>query len=203
VRVEGRPYPCRTQSHTPNSNNNQKHIQTDPERLFDDPDYKATGALFWPDYWSVAGKKALAYDIVGLDYDKAAVRVGWWLGKGGAACRCFSNTSVNTQTNRPTKQNNTIKAALAAGKGRLRRDTESGAALLDLVRHADAAEYAAWVNSYSDLLYSAVWGDKDTYALAFAAAGKADAFAQVEVPPGAALTWRPRMLRVKRTRECV
>ena len=41
---------------------------------------------------------------------------------------------------------------------------------------------------------------QDTYALAFAAAGKAELFSQVQVPPGAALAWRENMLRVKATR---
>ncbi|KAI8474523.1 MAG: mannosyltransferase putative-domain-containing protein [Monoraphidium minutum] len=134
----------------------------DPTRFFDDPDYQATGNLFWPDFWAVVDKKDIVFDIVGLDYDKAS-------------------------------------EAFANGKGRLRRDTESGAFLLDLVRHADVAEYAAWINSFSDVMYHAVWGDKDTYSLAFGVAGKADLFSQVQVPPGAALTWRPNMLRVKRT----
>lgn len=41
---------------------------------------------------------------------------------------------------------------------------------------------------------------QDTYALAFAGASKADAFTQVQVPPGAALTWREKMLKIKETR---
>lgn len=52
------------------------------------------------------------------------------------------------------------QAALGAGKGRLRRDTESGALLLDLTRHGDVVEYAAWINSFSDQVYKALWGDK-------------------------------------------
>jgi len=42
----------------------------------------------------------------------------------------------------------------------LKRDTESGAFVIDLARHADVMEYAAWINSYSDIVYNAVWGDK-------------------------------------------
>jgi hypothetical protein len=71
---------------------------------------------------------------------------------------------------------------LSAGKGRLKqRDTESGQLLLDLVTHADVAEWALWINSFGEQIYNAVWGDKDTYALAFAVAGKAHRFTQVQV----------------------
>ena len=52
------------------------------------------------------------------------------------------------------------QAALRGGKGRLRRDTESGAVLVDLARHGDVAELAAWINSFGDRVYRTVWGDK-------------------------------------------
>jgi hypothetical protein len=74
-----------------------------------------------------------------------------------------------------------VQALLAAGKGRLQRDTESGQLLLDLVKHADVAEWALWINSFGDTLYKAVWGDKDTYGMAFAVAGKAHMFNQLQV----------------------
>lgn len=61
------------------------------------------------------------------------------------------------------------------------RATESGQVLLDLVRHGDVAEWALWINSFGDTVYRAVWGDKDTYALACAVAGKAHKFNQVQV----------------------
>ncbi|GBF90371.1 hypothetical protein Rsub_02477 [Raphidocelis subcapitata] len=122
----------------------------DPSVFFDDPDYVATGSLFWPDYWRPSEKRDIAFDTVGLEYEPAM-------------------------------------AALSAGKGRLpRRDTESGAVVLDLLRHADVAEHAAWINSFSDILYRAVWGDK------------ADSFTQIDVPPGAAFKWRPKMLEYRK-----
>jgi hypothetical protein len=74
-----------------------------------------------------------------------------------------------------------LQALLAAGKGRLQRDTESGQLLFDLVKHADVAEWALWVNSFGDTLYKAVWGDKDTYSMAFAVAGKSHVFNQLQV----------------------
>lgn len=43
------------------------------------------------------------------------------------------------------------------------------------------AEWALWLNSFSDVVYRAVWGDKDTYALAFGVAGKAHVFNQLQV----------------------
>jgi hypothetical protein len=74
-----------------------------------------------------------------------------------------------------------LQEALNAGKGALKRDTESGALLMDLVRHADVMEYLLWINSWGEMVYKAVWGDKDTYAVAFAVAGKAQHFTQVQV----------------------
>lgn len=64
------------------------HTETppDPAALFDEPDYIRYGNLFWPDFWAVVEKKDLVFDMVGLDYDKAAVRVGncmFWVFVGG------------------------------------------------------------------------------------------------------------------------
>eukprot|EP00878_Enallax_costatus_P008903 GHUV01009307.1.p1 GENE.GHUV01009307.1~~GHUV01009307.1.p1 ORF type:complete len:671 (+),score=115.05 GHUV01009307.1:370-2382(+) len=93
---------------------------------------------------------------------------------------------------------------LSAGKGHLQhRDTESGQILVDLVRHADVVELALWINTFGDSIYKAVWGDKDTYGLAFAVAGKAHEFTQVQVPPGGGFTWRPNKLLVKSTQATV
>lgn len=61
------------------------------------------------------------------------------------------------------------------------RGTESGQLLLDLVRHADVAELALWINSFGDSVYRALWGDKDTYVLAFGVAGRAHEFNQLQV----------------------
>lgn len=83
-----------------------------------------------------------------------------------------------------------VQALLAAGKGRLQRDTESGQLLFDLVKHADVAEWALWINSFGDVLYKALWGDKDTYSMAFAVAGKAHLFNQLQA--GAAVHQKKR-----------
>ncbi len=56
--------------------------------------------------------------------------------------------------------------------------------LLDLVQHADVLEYLCFINSYSDRIYKTMWGDKDTFPLAFGLAGKAHLYSQVGVPPG-------------------
>jgi hypothetical protein len=64
------------------------------------------------------------------------------------------------------------------------RATESGQLLLDLVQHGDVAEWALWINSFGDTVYRAIWGDKDTYALAFGVAGKAHVFNQLQVRQG-------------------
>ena len=74
--------------------------------------------------------------------------------------------------------------AITAGKGVLLRDTESGQLLIDLVRHGDVIEMLVWINSWGEQVYKAVWGDKDTYGIAFAVAGKAQHFSQVQVRGG-------------------
>lgn len=53
----------------------------DPARLFDDPDYRAYGNLFWPDFWAVAEKRDIVFDMVGLEY--APAQVGRSRGVGG------------------------------------------------------------------------------------------------------------------------
>ena len=58
-------------------------------------------------------------------------------------------SSLTPLTTHPAKKL-TTKPALDAGKGGLVRGTESGALLLDLRRHADVAQYAAWANSFGD-----------------------------------------------------
>jgi len=76
-----------------------------------------------------------------------------------------------------------LQELLAAGKGpgMSWRGTESGQVLLDLVRHGDVAEWTLWINSFGDTVYRALWGDKDTYSLAFAVAGRAHEFNQLQV----------------------
>jgi hypothetical protein len=76
-----------------------------------------------------------------------------------------------------------LQGLLSAGKGpgMSWRATESGQVLLDLEQHGDVVEWALWINSFGDSVYRALWGDKDTYALAFAVAGKAHEFKQMQV----------------------
>ncbi|KIY97022.1 hypothetical protein MNEG_10940 [Monoraphidium neglectum] len=89
------------------------------------------------------------------------------------------------------------KALLAEGKGWGRRDCESGQLLVDRGRHLDALEVAFYANSFDDVLYSQVHGDKDLFPLAFAAAGKGREYAQVVVPPGGVFRWGKGQLEVK------
>jgi hypothetical protein len=134
------------------------------ESLFDDPAFKRRGTLFFPDFWASSP---------GAGDDSGKRRAAELAGAdGGASHRALSRGM--------------------AGLGE--RDSESGQLLVDLNRHADALEYLWWLNSYPEHTYRAVWGDKDTYAAALAGAGKAGAFAQGGVPPGALFAWRPRML---------
>lgn len=49
---------------------------------------------------------------------------------------------------------------------------------------ADVLEYLWWITSNSRTMYKILYGDKDTFMLAFAAAGKASEYAQMPLPPG-------------------
>eukprot|EP00798_Chlamydomonas_sp_ICE-L_P006699 gene6699-3368_t len=48
----------------------------------------------------------------------------------------------------------------------------------------DALEYLVWINSHPKEMEGVMWGDKDSFAMAFALAGKAHMYSQVAVPPG-------------------
>ena len=48
--------------------------------------------------------------------------------------------------------------------------------------HADALEWLWFVNSHSEVIYKLMYGDKDTFRLAFALAGKSGYFEQVGSP---------------------
>jgi len=67
-------------------------------------------------------------------------------------------------------------------------DTESGQFLLNTCQHQDVLEYMQALNENSDVVYDQMYGDKDTYRLAFALAGKLDKFHQVATMPGAGFT---------------
>ena len=45
--------------------------------------------------------------------------------------------------------------------------------------HADVLEWLWFVNSHAEVVYRLMYGDKDTFRLAFALAGKSDYFEQV------------------------
>ncbi|MEW5300008.1 MAG: hypothetical protein WDW36_002972 [Sanguina aurantia] len=86
---------------------------------------------------------------------------------------------------------------LTAGKSYGRRDTESGQFVIDVCRHLDALEYVFWINAYPAMYQSYMWGDKDSFGLGFASAGKASHFIQVAVPPVTNLV-HPTFLRSMR-----
>jgi hypothetical protein len=66
-------------------------------------------------------------------------------------------------------------------------------------------ETAFWLNAWSDVTYRLMHGDKDSFALGFAAAGKADEYEQLALPPGGAFRCafarhRAAAMRCQRTR---
>ena len=58
-------------------------------------------------------------------------------------------------------------------------------------KHDDVLEWIMFLNLHADMLYSIIWGDKDTYRLAFHLAGKSSSFSQVHRAPFP-LTGNPR-----------
>ncbi|GAX76845.1 hypothetical protein CEUSTIGMA_g4291.t1 [Chlamydomonas eustigma] len=86
-----------------------------------------------------------------------------------------------------------------SGKGSSPRDTESGQFLIDRATHLDVLEYILWINSFPKDLEGSMWGDKDTFGVAFAAAGKGHLYSQVDVPPAGLFAWRKNMLMEKAT----
>merc|ERR1711871_1816027 len=67
-------------------------------------------------------------------------------------------------------------------------DTESGQFLLNTCQHQDVLEYMQALNENADVTYDQMFGDKDSYRLAFALAGKLDKFYQVAAMPAAGWT---------------
>jgi hypothetical protein len=56
----------------------------------------------------------------------------------------------------------------------------------DACNGADVLEWTWFLNSFSDgHIYDFVYGDKDTYGVAFALAGKAHMYQHMNTPPGA------------------
>ena len=49
--------------------------------------------------------------------------------------------------------------------------------------HADVLEWLWFVNSHPEVIYKLMYGDKDTFRLAFALAGKSNFFEQVRCSP--------------------
>ena len=61
--------------------------------------------------------------------------------------------------------------------------------------HADVLEWVWFLNSHPEVMYRSMYGDKDTFRLAFHLAGKPEAFAQVAMPPRAVLDATPEDVR--------
>lgn len=57
--------------------------------------------------------------------------------------------------------------------------------------HADVLEWVWFLNSYPEVMYRTMYGDKDTFRIAFHLAGKAEMFSQVRVWPQAVLPKLP------------
>ena len=59
--------------------------------------------------------------------------------------------------------------------------------MLDRERHADVLQWVWFLNTHSDLIWKCVWGDKDTYRMAFQLAAKPQQYHQLRLHPYQAL----------------
>lgn len=82
--------------------------------------------------------------------------------------------------------NEAIYDALTNVKPSKVADTESGQLLIDTCKHADVLQFVHALNQQSAVTYDYMFGDKDTFRLAFAIADKLEAFNQLAAMPGAA-----------------
>ncbi|CAL8463979.1 g3514 [Coccomyxa elongata] len=69
---------------------------------------------------------------------------------------------------------------------------ESGQLLLNRNMHSDVLEWLWFLNSHADTIYKLMYGDKDTFSLAFHLAGKAEQYHQVAIPPSCPLDASPQ-----------
>lgn len=141
-----------------------------PESLFKLPEYIEHGNIFWPDLWR--GKSHL-YEF--FDIEKQSP----WHPKG----------DLGSWLDRVGKHFNSEK-----GKWNIEgidseplppHQTEAGQLVLNRERHWDVLEYLLFINMHYNVTYNveANLGDKDTFPVAFALAGKIKDFYQVPIGP--------------------
>jgi len=94
--------------------------------------------------------------------------------------------------------NEAIYDALTTAKPSEVADTESGQLLIDTCKHADVLQYVHALNQQSAVTYDYMFGDKDTFRLAFAIADKLEAFNQVTNMPGAAFASKESSAELQR-----
>jgi len=70
----------------------------------------------------------------------------------------------------------------------LTADTESGQILLNTCKHQDVLEFVLALNEHDSVTYNYMFGDKDTFRLGFALAGKMLSFYQIPHYPGSTFT---------------
>ncbi|WIA31646.1 hypothetical protein OEZ86_002526 [Tetradesmus obliquus] len=101
--------------------------------------------------------------------------------------------------------NMTVRDALNEGKSDFNRYAESGQVMINRAMHLDVLEWAWFLNSFSEKhIYDFMYGDKDTFGVAFGLAGKAHMYQHINVPPGGVFTnlahlgWNPRDGQMKK-----
>lgn len=145
-----------------------------PETLFKLSEYKERGNIFWPDLWR--GKTHL-HEFFEMEKQSPWYRdgdLGAWRDRVG---KYFN----------PDKDKWKIKEINSEPLPP--RQAEAGQFVFDRVRHWDILEYLMFINLHYNLTYNVegVLGDKDTFQVAFALAGKTEEYNQVPIGPIAAM----------------
>jgi hypothetical protein len=113
---------------------------TDPTYLFDTPEYQSTGTIFWPDYytWQLGGD---VYKTFGVDVPEFGY------------------------INKPKEEvNSTFGQQMPAGYD---SSQESGQMLIDKGRHWLPLSVADWLCQHADWTFMLIYGDKETFRLAW------------------------------------
>jgi hypothetical protein len=137
----------------------------DPAPLFDAPDYKRAGSMFWPDFWHDAWTDASLWRSLGVvpPWQRDEAEEEEDRDEGGAQGAGAAGPGAGAPPPPPRQH----------GRRWRHRLLESGQLLIDRARHADVLEWAWLLNGPNrEVVYKAMHGDKDTWRLAFDLAGK-------------------------------
>ena len=143
-----------------------------PRLLFDEPEYLEHGSMFWPDIWRGRTELWNFFDIENQSPWFETGDLGVWRDK---VNEFHSDSGWDIEKLRSMKVPN--------------RQAEAGQFILNREKHWDVLEWLLFLNMHHNITYNipGTLGDKDTFRVAFALAGKKDDFVQVDKGPLGAL----------------